>query len=187
MRDGAREILIPMIADVVRAIDLDGAPGRHRADRRAARLLSHARPRRHDLPGVLRVRRWPSASRSARARPACSQVSLVDLREYTHDRHRTTDDTPYGGGHGMVMKVAPIVEALEAIATAAPRAHRVLLSPRGAALDHRKVDGARRASRIWCWSAGATRASTSASATSSTRSSRSATTCSRAASRPRWS
>lgn len=67
------------------------------------------------------------------------QVSLVDLREYTHDRHRTTDDTPYGGGHGMVMKAAPIVEALEAIATSAPRAHRVLLSPRGPVLDHRKV------------------------------------------------
>jgi tRNA (guanine37-N1)-methyltransferase len=67
------------------------------------------------------------------------EVSLVDLREYTHDRHRTTDDTPYGGGHGMVMKVEPIVEALEAIATAAPRAHRILLSPRGPALEHRKV------------------------------------------------
>lgn len=66
-------------------------------------------------------------------------VSLVDLREYTHDRHRTTDDTPYGGGHGMVMKVGPIVEALEAVATTAPHAHRVLLSPRGPALDHRKV------------------------------------------------
>jgi tRNA (guanine37-N1)-methyltransferase len=39
----------------------------------------------------------------------------------------------------MVMKVAPIVEALEAIATAAPRAHRILLSPRGPVLDHRKV------------------------------------------------
>jgi tRNA (guanine37-N1)-methyltransferase len=66
-------------------------------------------------------------------------VSLVDLREFTHDRHRTTDDTPYGGGHGMVMKVAPIVEALEGIATAAPRAHRILLSPRGTQLDHRKA------------------------------------------------
>ncbi len=66
-------------------------------------------------------------------------VSLVDLREYTHDRHRTTDDTPYGGGHGMVMKVGPIVEAMEAVATAAPNAYRVLLSPRGPALDHRKV------------------------------------------------
>jgi tRNA (guanine37-N1)-methyltransferase len=67
------------------------------------------------------------------------QVSLVDLREYTHDRHRTTDDAPYGGGHGMVMKVEPIVEALEAIATVAPKARRVLLSPRGPALEHRKV------------------------------------------------
>jgi len=67
------------------------------------------------------------------------EVSLVDLREFTHDRHRTTDDTPYGGGHGMVMKVTPIVEALEAVATSAPRAHRVLLSPRGAPLDHRTV------------------------------------------------
>ena len=67
------------------------------------------------------------------------RISLVDLREFTHDRHRTTDDAPYGGGHGMVMKVAPIVEAIEAIATVAPRAHRILLSPRGPALDHRKV------------------------------------------------
>jgi tRNA (guanine37-N1)-methyltransferase len=67
------------------------------------------------------------------------RVSLVDLREYTHDRHRSTDDTPYGGGHGMVMKAAPIVEALEAIATVAPNAHRILLSPRGRVLDHRKV------------------------------------------------
>jgi tRNA (guanine37-N1)-methyltransferase len=67
------------------------------------------------------------------------RISLVDLREYTHDRHRTTDDTPYGGGHGMVMKVAPIAEALDAVATVAPRAHRVLLSPRGRTLDHRKV------------------------------------------------
>jgi tRNA (guanine37-N1)-methyltransferase len=67
------------------------------------------------------------------------RVSLVDLREYTHDRHRSTDDTPYGGGHGMVMKVAPIVDALEAIATVAPKAHRILLSPRGRVLDHGKV------------------------------------------------
>jgi tRNA (guanine37-N1)-methyltransferase len=67
------------------------------------------------------------------------QVSLVDLRDYTHDRHRTTDDTPYGGGHGMVMKVTPIVEALEGVAAGTPHGHRVLLSPRGVALDHRKV------------------------------------------------
>jgi len=66
-------------------------------------------------------------------------VSLVDLRDYTDDRHRSTDDAPYGGGHGMVMKVAPIVDALEAIAVGAPKAHRVLLSPRGRTLDHAHV------------------------------------------------
>jgi tRNA (guanine37-N1)-methyltransferase len=38
-----------------------------------------------------------------------------DLREWTHDRHRTTDDTPYGGGPGQVMKVEPIFEAVEAV------------------------------------------------------------------------
>jgi tRNA (guanine37-N1)-methyltransferase len=67
------------------------------------------------------------------------RVSLVDLREFTHDRHRSTDDYPYGGGHGMVMRPAPIVEALEAIAAGAPGAHRVLLSPRGAVLDQARI------------------------------------------------
>jgi tRNA (guanine37-N1)-methyltransferase len=38
-----------------------------------------------------------------------------DLREYTHDKHRTTDDCPYGGGPGLVMKPEPIFEALEAV------------------------------------------------------------------------
>jgi tRNA (guanine37-N1)-methyltransferase len=66
-------------------------------------------------------------------------VSLVDLREYTHDRHRSTDDAPYGGGSGMVMRVEPIVEALEALAAGAPQARRVLLSPRGARLDHART------------------------------------------------
>ena len=38
-----------------------------------------------------------------------------DLRDWTHDRHRTTDDDPYGGGQGLVMKCEPIFEAVEAI------------------------------------------------------------------------
>jgi len=66
-------------------------------------------------------------------------VSLVDIREYTHDRHRTTDDAPYGGGSGMVMKPEPLVEALDAITAAVPHAHKVLLSPRGRLLDHARV------------------------------------------------
>ncbi|HYP72748.1 MAG TPA: tRNA (guanosine(37)-N1)-methyltransferase TrmD [Microbacterium sp.] len=46
-------------------------------------------------------------------------VRVHDLRDHTHDRHRTVDDTPYGGGAGMVMKPEPWGEALDAIADAA--------------------------------------------------------------------
>ena len=53
---------------------------------------------------------------------------VVDLREYTHDRHRTVDDTPYGGGPGMVMKPAPFFEAVEALGATTPI---VLMSARG--------------------------------------------------------
>lgn len=45
------------------------------------------------------------------------QVAAHDLREHTHDRHRTVDDTPYGGGAGMVMKPEPWGEALDALVT----------------------------------------------------------------------
>ena len=53
---------------------------------------------------------------------------VVDLREFTHDRHRTVDDYPYGGGPGMVMKPGPFFEAVEALGATRPI---VLLSPRG--------------------------------------------------------
>ena len=43
------------------------------------------------------------------------RIRLHNLRDYTHDRHRTTDDVPYGGGGGMVMKPDPIFEAVEAV------------------------------------------------------------------------
>jgi tRNA (guanine37-N1)-methyltransferase len=59
--------------------------------------------------------------------------NLVDLREYTHDKHRTVDDYPYGGGAGMVMKPGPFFEAVEAIGAKAPI---VLLSPRGRRFAH---------------------------------------------------
>ncbi|HVV87108.1 MAG TPA: hypothetical protein VHE35_28910, partial [Kofleriaceae bacterium] len=73
-------------------------------------------------------------------------VAFVNPRDFTHDRHRTVDDTPYGGGPGMVMKCEPLVAAIEAAAgpadpeaSAAPRAHRVLLSPAGAPLTQARV------------------------------------------------
>src|SRR5699024_1143934 len=44
------------------------------------------------------------------------QFTAHDLRDWTHDRHRTTDDDPYGGGAGLVMKCEPLFEAYESIA-----------------------------------------------------------------------
>jgi tRNA (guanine37-N1)-methyltransferase len=61
-------------------------------------------------------------------------VNHYDLRDWTHDRHRTADDTPYGGGQGMVMKCEPIFEAVEALRT---RETRVLfMTPAGRRFDH---------------------------------------------------
>jgi tRNA (guanine37-N1)-methyltransferase len=59
---------------------------------------------------------------------------VVDLRAYTHDRHRTVDDVPYGGGAGMVMKPEPFFEAVDDLGPEGPVA---LLSARGRPFRHR--------------------------------------------------
>lgn len=65
----------------------------------------------------------------SRAREAGSvEYHVVDLRDFTHDRHRTVDDYPYGGGAGMVMKPDPFFEAVDALGATAPI---VLMSARG--------------------------------------------------------
>jgi tRNA (guanine37-N1)-methyltransferase len=70
----------------------------------------------------------------ARAAAAGSVTyNVVDLRDFTHDRHRTVDDYPYGGGAGMVMKPEPFFEAVESLQVAGPV---VLLSPRGRRFGH---------------------------------------------------
>ncbi len=58
-------------------------------------------------------------------------IDVVDLRDYTTDRHRTTDDSPYGGGQGMVMKPEPLVAAVEDARSRATDARVILLTPRG--------------------------------------------------------
>ncbi|MDO4400475.1 MAG: tRNA (guanosine(37)-N1)-methyltransferase TrmD [Coriobacteriia bacterium] len=58
-----------------------------------------------------------------------------DLRDWTHDRHRTTDDEPYGGGHGLVMKCAPIFEAMDDLAAEGGKPHVVFLAPQGERFD----------------------------------------------------
>jgi tRNA (guanine37-N1)-methyltransferase len=67
------------------------------------------------------------------------EIAIVALRDFTHDTHRTTDDYPFGGGVGMIMKVEPIDRALASLAVGSrgarpPGARVVLLSPQGRAL-----------------------------------------------------
>lgn len=61
------------------------------------------------------------------------QYRVVQLRDYTHDRHRTVDDVPYGGGAGMVLKPEPFFEALDDLQARPPI---VLLSARGLPFGH---------------------------------------------------
>lgn len=57
------------------------------------------------------------------------EMALHDLRDWTHDRHRTVDGTPYGGGPGMVLKPEPIFEAMDELATDTTQV--VMLTPQG--------------------------------------------------------
>ncbi|MDY6846405.1 MAG: tRNA (guanosine(37)-N1)-methyltransferase TrmD [Chloroflexota bacterium] len=59
------------------------------------------------------------------------QVHTHNIRDYTTDKHHTTDDTPYGGGGGMVMKPEPIFAAVEAVLGSKPKSPIILLSPQG--------------------------------------------------------
>jgi tRNA (guanine37-N1)-methyltransferase len=79
------------------------------------------------------------------------EVGIVPLRDFTEDAHRTTDDYPFGGGVGMIMKVEPIDRALETLAVGTPAARPpgtrvVLTSPQGrrftqdVALEYAELD-----------------------------------------------
>jgi tRNA (guanine37-N1)-methyltransferase len=59
------------------------------------------------------------------------QVRIWNLRDFTGDKHRTTDDYPYGGGAGMVMKAEPVFRAIEEIKSKEPEARSILLTPQG--------------------------------------------------------
>ncbi len=65
------------------------------------------------------------------------QIRVHNLRDFTEDKHRMTDDYPYGGGVGMVMKVEPIVRALDAVKAEDPESRAVLLTPQGERFNHR--------------------------------------------------
>ena len=66
-------------------------------------------------------------------------IEVVDLRQFALDKHRTTDDYPFGGGPGMVMKVEPIYEAARSLKREGSRV--ILPSPQGERLDQKMVTG----------------------------------------------
>jgi tRNA (guanine37-N1)-methyltransferase len=79
---------------------------------------------------------WLDVSLLGRARASgLLQVVARDLRDFTHDRHRTVDDTPYGGGAGMVMRPEPWGEALDAILAEGPAPLVLFLTPAGERFD----------------------------------------------------
>jgi tRNA (guanine37-N1)-methyltransferase len=87
------------------------------------------------FPDVIRA--FVGASIPARAAAkGLAEYRLLDLRDFTHDRHRTVDDYPYGGGAGMVLKPDPFFEAADALRAEAPMGPIVLLSARGRRFEH---------------------------------------------------
>lgn len=81
-------------------------------------------------------------------------VRVHNIRDYTHDKHHTTDDTPYGGGGGMVMKPEPIFEAVESVLGISsdlaqpPPIPVILLTPQGRVFTQRVAEEFARHERI---------------------------------------
>jgi len=73
-------------------------------------------------------------------------VRVHNIRDYTHDKHHVTDDTPYGGGGGMVMKPEPVFEAVESVLGFAPHQTQpvivpiILLTPQGRVFNQRVAE-----------------------------------------------
>jgi tRNA (guanine37-N1)-methyltransferase len=67
------------------------------------------------------------------------EIRLINIRDFALDKHQVVDDTPYGGGQGMVMKVEPIARAIERAKSDDPSAWTVYLTPQGRPLDQEKA------------------------------------------------
>jgi len=67
------------------------------------------------------------------------QVDFLNPRDFTHDRHKTVDDRPYGGGPGMLMKVQPLKDAIDSAKALVPNAKVIYLSPQGRTLTQEGV------------------------------------------------
>ena len=119
------------------------------------------------FPGIVRAAVTDSILKRA-ADKGLVEVKVTDLREFTHDKHKTADDYPFGGGPGMVMKPGPVFEAIEAIVaetgagekegaagekggTGLERSRRrlrvMLMSPQGRVFDHSMAEELSRETR----------------------------------------
>ncbi len=82
------------------------------------------------FPGVIQPYLDSSILQRAQEKGLIS-VALHNIRDWTQDRHHVTDDAPYGGGGGMVMKVEPIFAAVESVLGSPPSSPLIYLSPQG--------------------------------------------------------
>ena len=98
----------------------------------------------HGAPGALGL------SIPARAREkGIVEWHATNIRDYSQDKHKKTDDRPFGGGPGMVMMCQPLWDAVQAVEALDPRpAKRVLLTPQGRRLDQSLVEELAREQRI---------------------------------------
>ncbi len=69
-----------------------------------------------------------------------ANIQAIDLRQFADDARKTTDDYPYGGGIGMVMKPEPIVKGIRHVQNSAKEAHIILLTPQGRQLSQEIVE-----------------------------------------------
>ncbi len=76
------------------------------------------------------------------------QVRVHNLRDYAEEPHRKTDDYPFGGGGGMIMKLDPMARAIEDLRALPPPAHTLLLSPQGPPFTQDRARGLSREARV---------------------------------------
>jgi tRNA (guanine37-N1)-methyltransferase len=86
------------------------------------------------FPGLVEALLAEGTLRIAREQGA-AQINVVNLRDYTDDRHRSVDDTPFGGGPGMILKPVPIFRAVRDVRGDDERGRTILLSPQGRRYD----------------------------------------------------
>ncbi len=93
------------------------------------------------FPGILEGPLNESILKRAREKGLLN-ITVRNIRDYTEDKHKTADDSPYGGGAGMVLKPEPIFKAFEALTAEHPGEEflTILLSPQGRPLDQRRAE-----------------------------------------------